>query len=473
MFPEVFIVSARPNLLWIVADQLRAQALSVYGDPNVHTPNIDRIAREGVRVTGAYSNYPVCMPYRSSLFTGQYPTTNGVRLHGDFLSPTARTVAHHFRDHGYRTSYVGKWHLAGEHGFNLVSGHGWGGEDFWVHPAMRGGFEDWAGFNLSNNYEQTYYCTGERVEAKRLDGYQTDALTGLSLEYLASCEQSPWFHVIAYETPHPGSGGTPRFPGYPVPAEYENRFDPASITLRENVPTDRAQAAREQLCGYYAMIENLDDNVGRILDWLDASGRAKDTIVVFTSDHGEMGGSQGLRNKEVPYDESIAIPFIVRVPERFASQIDTGATTSDAAWAGVTNDLLMTGVDVFPTSAGLCGIPIDAEAGGSLVEGLDLSRRLGGSADGPVRDHVFVQWLGTRFNFGDHPYRGLRTARYTYVEARDEAFRLLFDNEADPFQLDNLYHQEAHRQKRAELHERLAKTVREIEQTLPDWMSLR
>ena len=149
-----------PNVLWLFSDGLRYHALSCNGDPNIQTPHLDRLAAEGVRFTEAFSHYPVCMPMRAGLVTGQYAHINGLRVHGDLLPPGSHTVAHSFRAAGYRSSWVGKWHLAGEHGLNML-GRGWQGEDFWVDPQLRGGFEDWYGFNLSNHYYRTIYSHGD------------------------------------------------------------------------------------------------------------------------------------------------------------------------------------------------------------------------------------------------------------------------------------------------------------------------
>src|SRR5690606_28999587 len=166
-------------------------------------------------------------------------------------------------------------------------------------------------------------------------------------------------------------------------------------------------------------IANLDANVGRLLAWLEASGQADDTLVVFMSDHGEMGGSHGRRNKQVPYEESLHLPLTFRLP--------------GVLEAGREYPHLLTGVDIFPTTAGLCGI-----MEGGPLDGLDHSTALGG--DGSVlQEEVLIQWEDTRYGFGDHPYRAIRTRRHTFVVARDDEWCLLFDHEADPFELTNLY----------------------------------
>ena len=214
-------MTGRPNLLWLFCDQLRYHALACNGDRNVPTPNLDRLAAGGVRCTHAVSHYPVCMPFRAGLVTGQYAHVHGLRVQGDLLPPQRRTIAHAFRDTGYRTSWVGKWHLAGERGAHHFGG--WQGQDFWVDPKLRGGFEDWYGFNVANNYYRTYYCRGDAIEPIALDGYQTDALTDLSLRYLsefAGTSQQPWFHCLSVEAPHHGIGRDGR-DGQPAPPEYE------------------------------------------------------------------------------------------------------------------------------------------------------------------------------------------------------------------------------------------------------------
>ena len=442
----------QPNLLWIFCDQLRYHALSCNGDPNIQTPNIDRLASEGVRCTNAYSHYPVCVPFRAGLVTGQYATTCNVPFHGDILHPGHHTIADSFRDAGYRTSYVGKWHLAGERGINLVSDAGWAGEDYWVHPDNRGGFEDWFGFNLSNNFYRTFYCHGEQVEPFELDEYQTDALTNLSLEYLSSYNSNQsWFHVLSVESPHPGTGGNPKYEGFPVPSQYEEMFEPSMIELRDNVPTDKQAQARQTLCGYYAMIANLDDNVGRILDWLDQTGQIDQTLIVFFSDHGDMMGSQGLWHKQVPYDESIRIPVILRLPEVLdESKVYTG---------------LVSGIDIYPTCAGLCQVKVDPS-----VQGVDLSGAID-STGGSERTEAYIQWIGRgRFRFGDHPYRAIRTDRYTYVVGRDENFCLLFDNHEDPHQMNNLYQQFEISPLQESLHRRLVRTLLHAGESRPDFI---
>ena len=446
----------RPNLLWIMTDQLRYHALGCSGDANTQTPNIDRLAAEGVACDAAFSHYPVCMPFRAGLLTGQYNNVNGVRIHGDLLPPDRRTIAHAFRQAGYRTSWVGKWHLA-----SVSSLSGWtSGEDYWVHPFLRGGFEDFYGFDLSNHYYNTYYCTGDFVDPIKIDGYQTDGLADISLRYLsetAAALDQPWFHVLSFEAPHPGNGADGNW-GFPAPPEFEDRFRPQDIILRDNVPQRTADDTRRTAAGYYAMIANIDHNVGRVLAWLQESGQAENTLVVFFSDHGEMLGSHGRPGKQVVFEESIHVPLILRLPGTIPGN--------------TRHNELISGIDIFPTCAGLCQVSLLPE-----VQGVNHSLSLLGS-DGHHRGDILIQWLGqSRYHWGNHPYRAIRTQRHTYCVSSAETnleeggvFRLLLDNIADPLQLHNLYGRWEAIDLQRELHGRLCRAIRESGEEPPDFI---
>ncbi len=455
-------MNLRPNLLWIFVDQLRFQSLSCNGDPNVRTPNLDRLAAEGVNFTHAISTCPVCTPARGAVMTGCYPNRTGILYLGDLLPPSQPTVSHAFRTAGYRTSYVGKWHLASAQN---PYGHNEGAE-YWVHPLLRGGFEDWFGFELSNHFWKTRYSTGEKMwPPHELNGYQTDALTDLSLDYLkkqAVSGDAPWFHVLSLETPHHGSDqnnvarcqvGSIAHARHPAPAEYEARFCCESMILRPNVPASHQEAARSQQAQYCAMIENLDDNVGRILDWLEDSGESDRTLVAFFSDHGEMGGSHGRFQKCSPYAESLRVPMILRCPNRLLA----GKTVSAPANL----------VDIFPTSADLCGLPIP-----DGVQGLSLAPVATGRGD-PPREASLAQWFGNpRYsNEGGlgTQWRGILTSRFTYA-VYDNGSGQLFDDREDPYQLDNLYSNRSCSQERAELHRLLCAEIGKSAEPIPDFI---
>ena len=440
----------RMNLLWIMCDQLRGQALGCNGDPNASTPNIDRLASEGVNFTRAFSQYPVCSPFRGGLVTGQHAHINGMRVHGDMLTSDRRTIAHAFGDAGYRTSWVGKWHLASLQGPEGI----YEGADYWVHPALRGGFQDWFGFEFSNNFYRTRYSVGSQIwPPVELEGYQTDALTDLSLKYLSETAaglDGPWFHCLSFESPHPGADAEGNVRN-PAPPEFEARFRPEDIQLRENVPEGLREETRKHNAEYCAMVANVDYNVARVLDWLQDSGQADHTLVVFFADHGEMGGSHGRFDKLLPYEESIRIPLVMRLP---------GVTPRGAV---LTEPI--SGIDLFPTCAGLCNVPVPAE-----VQGMDLSS-LARGMDGPRQTEVLIQWLGAALHgFCDFQYRGIRSERYLYCVGTEPDLCLLFDNDADPWQMNDLFDDPSAAALRAEMHDRLCAAILRSGEDVPEFV---
>jgi arylsulfatase A-like enzyme len=393
------------------------------------------------------------MPFRGGLVTGQHANLNGVRLHGDFLTPDRKTIAHAFKDSGYRTSWVGKWHLSGG-----LSAFGWNdGADFWVHPYLRGGFEDWFGFELSNHFFMTRYSQQEDCWPPiEVEGYQTDVLTDISLNYLkhtAAKLNGPWFHCVSYEAPHTGNDGHGNECN-PAPPEYEAMFDQETIKMRRNVPADIMLQARKQQAGYYAQIKNLDDNIGRLLDYLDQSGQSENTIVLFFSDHGELGGSHGRFHKQEVFEESIRIPMIMRMPKLIpADQI---------------LNVPFSGIDIYPTCAGLCGVPIDKD-----VQGKNFADYICGKSPEEPRQQVLIQWLGkARYGFSDYKFRAIRNKQYTYCICDDPERCALFDNSCDPFQLDNLFGSEEHSALQAQLHKELLREITISGEDIPEFVTV-
>jgi arylsulfatase A-like enzyme len=393
----------RPNILFVLPDQWRAQAFGYAGDPNVKTPNLDRLWRESIHFVNAIAGLPVCCPARASLLTGQRPLTHGVFMNDVPLAPDAVTLAQVLRQEGYDTGYIGKWH---------VDGHG---RSNFIPRERRQGFDYWKVLECTHNYTNSFYYADEPVKLK-WPGYDAIAQTRDAQQYLRDHAQSakPFFLFLAWGPPHD--------PYQTAPAQYRALYDPKTIQLRPNVaPADRAKAQTNQ-AGYYAHCSALDACVGDLLATLRETGLEKNTLLVFTSDHGDLLGSHGAYNKQQPYDESIRVPLFVRWPGGLGKK----AKRLDA---------LITAEDFMPTLLGLCGAPIP-----KTVEGLDFSACLRGGknpSDGAVLISCvapFGQW--TR-KMGGKEYRGLRTARHTYVRDLNGPW-LLFDNVKDPYQLHNL-----------------------------------
>jgi arylsulfatase A-like enzyme len=400
--------------------------MSCAGDPNINTPNLDRLASEGVRFENAYSNTPLCSPFRASLYTGQYVHTHGVTSLHRPLVPSAPQLAEVLRQNGYYTSHMGKWHLSGG---DVVQPY--------VSPYFRPGWDRWLGWEGSNRFFHTLYAEGdmpwkEDVDELALPGYQTDALTAMTIDFIRTYDrEEPWFHVMSFEPPH-----SPNV----APEPYMDLFRQKDLRLRPNfdLEHERADFYQNALRGYYAQIKNLDDNIGNILACLEAAGVREKTEVWYFSDHGDYMGSHGRWQKGGAHEESSNVPLIVSQP----SVIPMGQTTSG----------LISGVDFMPTLLGHLGIDIP-----STCQGSDLSRLIR-EPERNGSDDVLIQFETPYFAANPSSiYRALRNGNWLYV------FYLhhpggeyeLFNLETDPFQLTNLITSPDHGETRTMLNKRL------------------
>ncbi len=399
-----------PNVLFILADEWRAQATGYAGDPNVRTPVLDRLAPQSVSFETAVSSCPVCCPYRGSLLTGQYPLTNGLFINDVELKPNGVTMGEAFTRAGYRTGWIGKWHLYGSPDGNYNR------RLAYIPPEKRFGFDYWKACECTHDYNKSLYYEGNDPTPKYWQGYDAFAQTddGCSFIERLSKASDPFCLVLSLGPPH--------FPLHTAPEKYRSMYKDSQLRLRDNVPKNKREEAAGMLRGYYAHIAALDECVERLLASLDRARIAEDTIVIFTSDHGDMMLSHGLTTKLHPWDESIRVPFLVRYPRKLGGKgrrIRTPLNTPD----------------IFPTLLGLAGIPIPGS-----VEGIDHSGMLTGrpepSADRGTFLNLPVPFTEAR-RYGFAEYRGLRTARYTYVRSIRGPW-LLYDNQADPFQMRNL-----------------------------------
>ena len=389
---------AKPNILFILADQWRASAFGYAGDPNVKTPQIDRLAGQSVRFANAVSVCPVCTPYRAALMTGRFPTSTGMFLNDLYLPDAELCLGEIFQSAGYDTAYVGKWHLDGH------------GRSAFIPPARRQGFDYWKVAECDHNYNHSHYYAGSSPEKKFWPGYDAFAQTADAQEYLRGHAPAakPFLLFVAFGSPH--------FPHATAPAEYKALYPPAKLTLAPNVAPDRVAAARREMEGYYGHCSALDKCVGDLLATLQQTGLAEGTLVVFTSDHGEMMGAHGVApcQKQWPYDEAAHVPFLLRHPHLPARVVTTPINAPD----------------ILPTLLGLAGVPVP-----QTVEGTDLSAVVNGKGGGPDRAALIMNV--SPFIPGLDEYRGVRTSRHTYVRNLAGPW-MLFDNQADPDQLHNL-----------------------------------
>lgn len=429
--------AARPNVIWVFGDQHRAQALGCAGDPNLHTPNIDRLATEGLWFTAAVAGTPLCCPYRGSLLTGRYPH-QCVPGHEYPLPDGQPTIAAPFNEAGYHTAYFGKWHLDGWH-----ERDGRGALHL-VPPERRGGFDAWTGYENNNSQWDSWVHggTGEGAFHYRLPGYETDALTDLFLAYLAERGRErdvgagrPFFAVLSVQPPHDP---------YVAPAEWMARHTPGTVRLRPNVPDVPwvVERARRELAGYYAAIENLDWNLGRIRAALDRAGLAGDTHLLFFSDHGDLHGAHGQFLKTAPWEEALRVPFVI------------GGGPPRYGLVGGRLPLPLNHVDVAPTTLGLCGIAPPA-----WMAGTDYSpRRLTGRPAPAEPDSAFLQLVAPTGHADsvDRPWRGVVTRDgWKYVALEGQPW-LLFNLDEDPYERVNLAHNARFAAERRRLQDRLA-----------------
>lgn len=441
----------KQNMIWIISDQQRAQSLAANGDPNVRTPNLDVMARMGVNFPRAVSGFPICCPFRGTMLTGRYHH-KCVPGHEYQLPPEQLTVTDVFNDHGYDTAYFGKWHLDGCRRNPMLHV---------VPKERRGRFKTWIGYENNNSQWNTWVHGHDKngeIQQYQLKGYETDALTDLLIEYLgqkaAEEEPAPFFAVLSVQPPHEP---------YIAPPECLEHYQWNSIQLRPNVPQNETfrQEAKKQLARYYAMVENLDRNIGRVLQVLRELDLDLSTQIMFFSDHGDMMGSHGLYGKVVPYEESIRIPVIISggVPQY------NGYLTGNC-------DAVFNDVDIAPTTLGLCELPIPPE-----MEGYDYSHyRYSPDCDfafQPKPDEpssAYIQVIMPREGC-DKAWRAVVTRdNWKYVCFEKEEW-LLFNLNDDPYEQTNLAHSSAHREKRRELHRLLESWIEKTGDhfLLPDW----
>lgn len=409
----------KPNLIYIFADQWRAQATGYAGDPNARTPNLDKLAKESINFTNAVSGCPVCSPYRASLMTGRYPLTHGVFLNDVLLNTDAVSIAQAYKRAGYKTGYIGKWHLDGSD------------RSAFIPRERRQGFEFWKVLGCTHNYNNSFYYADENIKLK-WGGYDSIAQTHEAQRYIIeNADGNPFALFLSWGPPHA--------PYHTAPEEYRDLFKEEEIKLRPNVPKHLEYEARRDLAGYYAHIAALDTCIGEILLALKNYQLEKNTILVFTSDHGDMLYSQSHQKKQRPWDESIKVPFLLRYP-------------AVHGMSGRIVDMSINTPDIMPTLLGLSDIKIP-----DTVEGTDFSGVIRGT-ERPNNDAVLIscpspfgQFIRSR---GGREYRGLRTHRYTYVRTLNGPW-LLYDNKKDPYQLNNL----CKNPKYAELQKRMEKLL--------------
>lgn len=404
-------MTARPNIVFLFADQLRASDTPPYATPQAPMANMARLAEQGVTFTNMISTCPVCTPYRSMLLTGRHPQTTGHLMNFVNTRHDEIGIGDAFGRAGYRTAWVGKWHLH-RGSFPQING-----PDFVPEGRDRLGFDHWRGYNFHTDYFGGTVNNGD-WRAEKWDGYETDALNRYAMEFMSqggpNAEDDPFCLFISPHQPH-FTGST-----FAPDACYDRV--PATLDLPANVPEESRESALRAYRDYLAMTVAVDDMLGDLMRYLDESGLAENTLLIFTSDHGTQMGAHGWPawNKKLPYEESLRVPMIARLPGSFEG--------------GGERDVLTAPVDLFPTLCGLCDVPAPR-----TVEGVDLSDAWLGTPGASEQDAVLTMNFTKAYDYlvDGEEWRGVRTQTHIYTRWLN-GLTELFDLEADPLQMTNL-----------------------------------
>ncbi len=441
----------QPNIIYVLVDQLRYDALGYAGDSKAQTPHLDKLASQSMNFTNTVSVTPVCSAHRASLLTGKYTSSTGVVVNELRLNPNQRALGYILTENGYETCYIGKWHL-----YSNCSDHH-AVECAYIPPGKhRLGFNGvWKSFNFHHENYNSYYFEDEPVKLQYKKPYEPEAQFDMALDYLdsASKKSNPFAMVLSIGLPHdPWSSDN-------VPAKNLEKFNTVAFDLpptwsdtpdkymdrntdleswlsywKPNIPNFKKV--------YYAMVNSVDEQMGRLIKKLDDLKLTDNTILVFSSDHGEMFGENGRVFKLTFYEGAARVPFLVRWPKKI-----TPGTT----------DALLNTPDVMPTLLTLCGL---TDKTPDTVEGMDLSHLCLGQS-GKEPEAAFMQGMGHTFQWKDgHEWRAVRNKRFTYARYLIDGKELLFDNQNDPLQTKNIINDDNYIGTANELRQFMAKKMK-------------
>lgn len=426
-------MSKKVNLIYIFADQWRAHAMGFMKEDKVITPNIDEFSKESMVVTNAISTYPLCSPHRASLLTGKYPYSVGMWTNCKvgldevlMLKPQEVCIGNVLKENGYNTGYIGKWHLdAAEMNFvdEPQSGaKGWGA---YTPPGeRRQGFDYWLSYGAMDQHMDPYYWkdTDKKIEPNKWSvEYETDA----AIEYMESRDKEKAFALyLSYNPPHS--------PYDQVPEKYKAIYKDRDIEFRPNVPADlRSKKDQQMIKDYFAAVTGIDENFGRLLKYLKENDMEEDTIIVLSADHGDMLNSHRFNGKNVWFEESINIPFLIR----WKNKIKVGFSNA-----------LIASPDHMPTLLDLLGLEIPSTCEGRSFAPLLLDGEMEKEPEDaficmiPGLASLIQPYRERGLNHKSFGWRGIRTKRYTYIlhnglHPDEKQRRFLYDNHKDPYQM--------------------------------------
>lgn len=421
----------RPNLLLIFPDQMRRHALGFTHQDPVQTPNLDRFATQGTYLPDATATFPLCTAWRGMMLTGRFPDETGITSNANSSRPNVhlrreeQCLTDVLHDEGYHIGYIGKWHLTTPHepflpdATHSDDGLVW---DEFTPKEDRHGIDYWYGYNAYDQHFHPRYWANDanRDEVHYVDEWSSKHETDKAIGYLENIDGSirdpnkPFALIVSMNPPHP--------PYDKVPSKYLDKYAGKTgrdLLNRGNISFEGKGAnAGVAAPEYFAAVNGVDEQFGRVMDTLKRLNLEEDTVVLMTSDHGDMMGSHDLMGKPYIYEESFNVPMIFRWPGKIP--------------AGKSDDLLMMTTDLMPTMLGMLGLGASIP---KAVSGVDYSKLLLGESD-TGRPETALYYDSFR---GGH--RGVRTHTHTFLMGKGLAGEvpvLLFDNEHDPFQMHNL-----------------------------------
>lgn len=439
-------MSKRPNIVYVIPDEFRQRAMGFLGKDPVVTPNLDRFAAQSLYLSHAVSSFPVCSPYRGMLFSGQYPFSNGVvgncntegNRYGVYLRPHKECLTDIFARNGYDCGYIGKWHLDSPELGDVAylearradDGKIW---DAFTPKHRRHGFNFWYSYGChDDHFHPHYWATDDSLEDMRcFEEWSPVIDANVAVDYITNKggvmrdEEKPFLLFVASNPPH--------MPFEQVPDRYKKLYEGKSAedlltspcalsSLPEEIPQEWKEraaqyqgVAQENVLNYFAAVSGIDEQFGRILDAIKEKGIEEDTIVIFTSDHGEMMGSHSMMYKGYWYDDSFRVPFLIRYP----GHIEPGE-----------KDGFLNPPDLLPTLLELAGLSDQIP---SKTEGVSCAGWLCGDAD-PIRDEGY-------FVNPEANVRGVANQDWLFVVIRDmhdNEQHILYDSKNDPDQMHNV-----------------------------------
>lgn len=438
----------QPNVVFVFSDQQRWDTMGCYGQPMDITPNLDQMAKEGVKFEHAFSCQPVCGPARASIQTGKYAEEIGCYRNGIALPMDEKTIANYLSEAGYEVGYIGKWHLASTVGANIDEP-----VDYRVKaipPERRGGYKDyWLASDILEFTSKGYngHMFDKDMNKVEFEGYRVDCLTDFALDYLETRDgEKPFFLFLSYIEPHHQNdekryigpdGSKEKYKDFVVPGDLEG----TEGDWRESYPD------------YLGCINSIDKNLGRIREKLDELGLAEDTVIIYTGDHGSHFRTRNREYKRSCHESSIHVPMIA-----YGSGFPEGVTVEE----------MVSLIDVAPTVLAAAGIPTPADMKGRPLQDVANGR------DKNWPEEAFVQISETQVG------RAIRTKKWKYSvkapgkrggwDPRSDMYmeQFLYDLDNDPHERNNLVSDPDYQKVREEMAERLKKRMAQAGEKVPE-----